>query len=178
MPDYLVISAIGDDRPGLVSRLTGLIQDCGCNVEDSRMSVLGTEFALILLLSGEADGVARVGREAPALAEELGLTLTAKPAGPPSARPVANRVPYEVRAVCLDHPGVVHEITQFLARCDINIGELTTQTYAAPVTGAPMFSLHLRAEVPADRSIRALRADLAELGDQHGVDIEVHPVEP
>jgi len=60
MAEYLVISAIGEDRPGLVSRLTGVIAEHGCNVEDSRMSVLGTEFAVILLLSGEGEAVQRL----------------------------------------------------------------------------------------------------------------------
>jgi len=39
--DYLVISAMGDDRTGLVEALTQLIAETGCSVEDSRMSVMG-----------------------------------------------------------------------------------------------------------------------------------------
>lgn len=177
MAEYLVISAIGEDRSGLVSRLTGLIAECGCNVEDSRMSVLGTEFAVMLLLSGEPESVERVAREGGMLADELGLLLTAKPTGAPSTRPVANRVPYEVRAVCLDHPGVVHEISRFLARRDINIGELTTHTHPAPITGAPMFSMHLQVELPGDVAIGALRHELEEFCDQLGVDAEIRPID-
>ena len=175
MADYLVISAIGEDRPGLVSRLTGVIAEHGCNVEDSRMSVLGTEFAVILLLSGEGEAVQRVGDAARAVGEELGLLVTAKPTSARSARAVADRVPYEVHAVCLDHPGVVHEISHFLAQRQINIGDLATTTYPAPVTGAPMFSLRMQVEVPAGQPLAALRRELAEFCDRLGVDSEIHP---
>jgi glycine cleavage system transcriptional repressor len=176
MADYLVISALGEDRPGLVSRLTGAIAECGCNVEDSRMSVLGTEFAVILLLSGEPEAVARAGPAAQAVGNELGLLVTVKATGAPSGRRTGDRVPYEVRAVCLDHPGVVHEISHFLARRRINIDDLTTSTYPAPITGAPMFSLRMQIEVPADHSLSALRSELGEFCERLGVDSEIHPV--
>jgi glycine cleavage system transcriptional repressor len=177
MADFLVISALGEDRPGLVSRLTGAIAECGCNVEDSRMSVLGTEFAVILLLSGEPDAVAGAGRAAQAVGEELGLLVTVKATGAPSGRRAADRVPYQVRAVCLDHPGVVHEISHFLARRRINIDDLTTATYPAPITGAPMFSLRMQIDVPADQFLSALRRELGEFCERLGVDSEIHPAQ-
>ena len=60
---YFVISALGDDRPGIVNDLSRVILDCGCNIEDSRMSVLGGEFALILMTSGSWDGVAKLEQQ-------------------------------------------------------------------------------------------------------------------
>jgi len=177
MERYLVLTAVGEDRPGLVSRITGLIADCGCNVEDSRMAVLGTQFAFILLLGGDDAPVAAVEGAVPALAEELGLFLTSRRSGPPEGRAAGDRIPYEVRGVCLDHPGVVHEISHFLAQRGINIGELTTRTQAAPVTGAPLFSMHLAVEVPAGEGIIALRRDLEQFCDPLGVDVEIRPLE-
>ncbi len=176
MAGFLVLTAVGEDRPGLVSRLTGWIADRGCNVEDSRMSVLGTEFAFMLLLSGEEAAVAAIAAEAAALGEELGLTVVARPSGPPAARAGDDRIPYTVRAVCLDHPGVVHEISHFLARHGINIGDLATRTHQAPITGAPLFSMELTVEVPASLRLPALRRELEALGERLGVDVEIHPV--
>ncbi len=48
MREGLIISAIGRDRPGIVDRLSGAIFRNGCNLEDSRMAILGGEFALAL----------------------------------------------------------------------------------------------------------------------------------
>ena len=52
MRRWFILSAIGTDRPGLVADLAQLIYDCDANLEDSRMTILGNEFAAILLCSG------------------------------------------------------------------------------------------------------------------------------
>ena len=49
---YYALSAIGKDRPGIVADVAGLIYECGGNLEDSSMTLLGTQFALLILLSG------------------------------------------------------------------------------------------------------------------------------
>src|SRR6266850_6447998 len=51
MKHWYALSAIGRDRPGIVADLAELIYDCDCNLEDSSMTILGSEFAVLLLLS-------------------------------------------------------------------------------------------------------------------------------
>jgi glycine cleavage system transcriptional repressor len=51
----LIITAIGSDRPGIVSELSGIITTHGGNVEESRMSRLGSDFAIIMLVSVSTD---------------------------------------------------------------------------------------------------------------------------
>jgi len=53
MENYLVITALGEDNPGIVHKLTETVTNCSCNVVDSRMTVLGGEFAVILMASGK-----------------------------------------------------------------------------------------------------------------------------
>jgi UTP:GlnB (protein PII) uridylyltransferase len=50
--EYLLLSATEPDRSGLVAELTAFIAECGCNVEDSRIVVLGGYAGIMLLLSG------------------------------------------------------------------------------------------------------------------------------
>ena len=52
MKRYYALSAIGQDRPGIVADVAGLIFECGGNLEDSSMAILGNQFALLILLSG------------------------------------------------------------------------------------------------------------------------------
>ncbi len=47
---YLVLTAVGPDRPGLVSEISSLVLAAGANLEDSRMAILGGEFALLVLV--------------------------------------------------------------------------------------------------------------------------------
>ncbi|HHU9887380.1 TPA: ACT domain-containing protein, partial [Escherichia coli] len=46
---YLVITALGADRPGIVNTITRHVSSCGCNIEDSRLAMLGEEFTFIML---------------------------------------------------------------------------------------------------------------------------------
>src|SRR2546425_7586761 len=59
MKRWFALSAIGRDRPGIVADLAELIYECDCNLEDSSMTILGSEFAVLLLLSGEGADVER-----------------------------------------------------------------------------------------------------------------------
>ena len=62
---YVVLTAVGPDRPGLVNALASLIRDAGANIEDSRMAILGGEFAVILLIRLAGCRRARQGDRCP-----------------------------------------------------------------------------------------------------------------
>ena len=51
----IIISAIGSDRPGIVAELSSIITSHGGNVEESRMTRLGSDFAIIMLVSVSPD---------------------------------------------------------------------------------------------------------------------------
>ena len=76
MKQLIVLSAIGNDRYGVVNDLTKVILDCGGNIEESRMSALGNEFAMLLLVSGSWHTLARLESELKKLEESAGLSLT------------------------------------------------------------------------------------------------------
>lgn len=124
MNKHLVISALGKDRPGIVNDLSKAILDCGGNVEDSRMTVLGGEFALILLVSGHWSAIGKLEHQLPALGKKLDLTIVVRHTEPRAAR--ANMVPYVIDVISMDHAGIVHDIAEFFAARKINIEEMST----------------------------------------------------
>lgn len=75
---YLVLTAVGPDRPGLVSEIASAIHRAGANLEDSRMAILGGEFALLLMVSGPEAAAATVEKAAGPLGERLGLRVLSK----------------------------------------------------------------------------------------------------
>lgn len=173
MKKYLVISALGKDRPGIVNELSKAILDCGGNIEDSRMTVLGGEFALIVLVSGQWNAIAKLESRIPTLQEKLALTITARQTEPRPAR--GNMVPYVVDVVSMDHPGIVHDISEFFASRGINIEELSTWTYPAAHTGTPMFSLSMTISVPAEINIGQLRSEFTGFCDDLNLDATLEP---
>ncbi|MGQ0592699.1 MAG: glycine cleavage system protein R [Gammaproteobacteria bacterium] len=174
MQNHFVISALGNNRPGLVHQLSKAVKDCGCNILDSRMAVLGGEFAVILLLAGTWDAIAKIESMIPRLEDSLDLTLISRRTE--IREKVANLMPYAVEVVASDRPGIVHDIAQFFSSRDINIEELFTGSYSAAHTGTPMFSLHVTISVPTNTSIAALRGEFMDLCDQLNLDAVMEPV--
>ncbi len=173
MKKYLVISAVGEDRPGIVNELSRSILDGGCNVEDSRMTVLGGEFALVLMISGSWNAIGKMEAMIPALGKKLDLTIVARPTDERAARP--GMVPYAVDVVSIDQPGIVHKVAEFFSSRGINIEDLSTQTYPAAHTGTPMFSLNITVSVPADLHIGRLRDEFTDFCDELNVDASLEP---
>jgi glycine cleavage system transcriptional repressor len=174
MNNFLVISALGSDRPGIVNQLSRAVLDCGCNIEDSRMAVLGGEFALIQLIAGTWDQIARLEGMLPKLEERLSLTITSRRTSPRSSE--RRMVPYMVDVIAMDHPGIVHDVAAFFSGREINIEEMNTGSYHAAHTGTPMFSLSMVISIPADIAIARLRDEFMDFCDELNLDAVIEPV--
>jgi len=137
------------------------------------MSVLGGEFALLLMVSGSWDAIAKLEAMLPALEEQLELTIISRRTA--EKDPGKNKIPYEVNVVALDHPGIVNEVARFFSEQDINIEDLETDCYAAAHTGTPMFSITMVVSLPIDISIAQLRDDFTEFCDNLNLDATLEP---
>lgn len=171
--NHLAITACGEDRVGLVEKLTNQITETGCSIQQSRMGVLGGQFALIMLVAGTWDALAKLETRLAPVGQELGLSIVHQWTRE-KKRPEA-LIPYHVDVVALDHPGIVHSLAQFFARQGINIEELETDTYPAPHTGSPMFSVSMTVGVPAQTSIARLRDDFLAHCDDLNLDASLEP---
>ncbi|MCI0506866.1 MAG: glycine cleavage system protein R [Gammaproteobacteria bacterium] len=173
MDNLLVITAVGKDRPGIVDNLSQAILESGCNINDSRMTVLGGEFALILMISGKWNALAKLENQLPALGDRLALNVTSKRTEQ-EARP-QNLLSYSVDVISMDHPGIVYKIANFFSSRNINIRELNTNRYAAAHTGTPMFTMNMSINVPSDIRIAALREDFLDFCDSLNMDAVLEP---
>ncbi len=171
--EYLMISASGEDKVGLVDQLSGKISESGCNIEESRMAVLGGQFALIMLISGPWNALSKLEVQMDALGGKLALTIIHNRTRKRQQTPAA---PYSVEVVTIDHPGIVHGLSAFFSRNGINIEELQTNTYPAPHTGTPMFSVTMTVGIPAGTHIPTLRGNFLDYCDDLNLDALFEPV--
>lgn len=174
MKSFAVLTASGADRVGVVDDVAAALLAAGCNIEESKMSVLGGEFALIVLVSGPAQAIDRLMDELDALGSTVGLDFSARRTGDHVANPQGR--PYRIECVSLDTPGIVHSVTGLLRRRGVNIDELETETTGAPFTGAPMFHMRITAIVPPGVSLGELRDDLARVASVQDLDIRIRPI--
>ncbi len=171
--NYLVISSIGTDKPGIVNELAKACSSNHCNIIDSRMTILGGEFAVIMMVSGAWDAIAKLENVLPGISQELELTTTIKHT---QQRPNSPALSYSVNVVALDNPGIVHEIAQYFSAQSINIDELQTGTYSAPHTGTQMFNLNMTIRLAADTHIASLRESFMEFCDDLNLDAIIEPL--
>jgi len=164
-----VLTAVGSDRPGLVSGLSKLIHEAGANLEDSRMAVLGGEFAIVVLYSGEEEAIDAVKDSAKAVEADLGLTMFFK--STERHVPSGDARAYRLQVSGLDHPGIVHHITGLLARHEVNVDSLDTEVVYAPMAGTPTFVMRANLRVPGTVPIARLRDALCEQCDEENLDL-------
>jgi glycine cleavage system transcriptional repressor len=165
---YLVLTAVGPDRPGLVSEISSMVLAAGANLEDSRMAILGGEFALLMLVSGDASAVARVEQGTEGLGSRLGLRLLTKPTS--SKRPSRDFLPYQIRVTGVDRPGIVQRVAAVLAGRGVNVASLESRLAYAPESGTPMFILEAALQIPSALALADLRRELATACDEENWD--------
>ena len=176
MDSFLVITALGEDKPGIVDKLTEIVADSHCNVVDSRMSVLGGEFAIMLLAAGKWNELAKLEDVLSTAGDRLGLLINCKRTEPGKA--ATDLMPYSIEVVSIDQPGIVHELARFFSSRNINIHELNTTQYAAAHTGTPMFALQLAVNIPASTHIAMLREEFLDFCENQNMDATMEPMKP
>jgi len=173
MSEQLVITALGDDRPGIVDEMSKVLFKRNLNIEDSRMSVLGGEFAVLLLVSGSQQSIDDFVADTASLEQSLNMKILVKITSSESS-PQA-MVPYMVEVVAIDHPGIVHKLASFFSSQQINIVDLHTERYAAAHTATPMFAVNMTIGIPTDIAIKALRDEFIDMCDDLNLDASMTP---
>jgi len=177
MRNWFLLSAIGRDKPGLVADLAQLIYDADANLEDSRMTILGSDFAVILLCSStHRDAADEIARGAKHLERDHGLTILLRSldGGPRPSVPAPGTRLYAVSAAGEDRAGIVASICRALAARGVNIADLTTRSRPGP-GGSPHYELSMHVEVPSTVDVRELRDALEEEADRLVIDVALMP---
>jgi glycine cleavage system transcriptional repressor len=172
MERQLAVTAIGPDRAGLIRDLSKMVTDAAGNILESRMIALGSEFAILMLIAGNWHSIAKIREKLDALQSQGEMTVTVRDSAP---RTTVKAAPYVIDVVSLDHEGIVLSLSNFFAARNLEISELNTRRYNAPHTGAPMFSIQLTVNVPADQQISSLRDEFLEFCDNENLDAIMEP---
>jgi glycine cleavage system regulatory protein len=170
MQRSLVMTVIGQDRPGLVESVASLVTEHGGNWLESRMSRLGGQFAGILRLEIPSE-------KEPALVAALkglatrGLTIVAHP-DQLEATPTPGRQS-ELNIVGQDRPGIVREISHALAGFGVNVEEFQSECASAAMSGETLFKAHARLSIPEKCDVARIRQELERIAADLIVEIEL-----
>lgn len=170
----LVITAIGDDRAGLVDSLAGAIADHGGNWERGHMGELAGKFAGVVLITVPDARVAALTTALESVHAQGSLHLVIERADESSHEERTNRL--GITLVGQDHPGIVRDISHALASLDVSIEELDTEVVPAPM-GGHLFRAQATIDAPAGLAVDELQHALEAVAHDLMVDVELSGID-
>jgi glycine cleavage system transcriptional repressor len=176
MRSYVVFSSMGPDRPGLAREIAEFFTARGINIERSRGCVLGNEFGMIILTSGNTDDIERLINDLDSLRQKTGLDIYVRKTKAPSHREAQPSIPYKLVATSIDHPGIIHQLCKVLHQRGINIEDISTNVDHNPATGANVFLMICYFSLPPAVKIIDLKGDLTRISDEYNIDVRFDAV--
>ncbi len=168
MTTNLVLTVIGDDKPGLVEALSQAIVDNSGNWLESSMSQLASKFAGILRVSVPDENAEALIRDLQALSEQLKVVVEKA-----DAVTIAAPQTIGLHLVGNDRPGIVREISHALTGLGVNVEQLLTECVPAPMSSEMLFKADARLQMPADLGLDKLQQQIERLADDLIVDIHL-----
>lgn len=174
MTQRYIMTAFGTDRPGIVADVTRVLYENGCNLDDTAMTLLEDEFTLIMLFTAAGETTeADLLRECRRLEKEKGVSafmrrLEARPPSRPRLLPE-----WSLHVEGQDQAGIVFKVSQFLADNGLNIVNLQSTVKASPESGAAVYLMDIRIQVPPGADRPAIEAGLEAVADELHVDISL-----
>lgn len=171
-----VLTAIGEDRPGLVAALASVVDEHGGNWVDSQLALLAGSFAGIVQVELPLERAEDFLAALPALDEEAGLTVSATEGRGSEASPGPQRA-LRMHLLGQDRTGMVREVTMALRSQGATIDGLRSWTREAPEGGGMLFEAEAELRLPADAEEEAVREALETIAAELMVDLELDAAE-
>ncbi|MFW6060896.1 MAG: glycine cleavage system protein R [Phycisphaeraceae bacterium] len=168
MQASFVLTIIGPDRRGLVESLAQTITAHDGNWVESRMAHLAGQFAGLLWITVPSERAAALEDALRALAnDELHITIQhGEKAAPPEPQQTLR-----FQVIGHDRPGIVRDLARALRQRDVNVEELTSDSYSAPMSGEPLFKANIELGIPAGADMNELHQAIAKLADDLALDL-------
>ena len=175
MEKKFIMTAFSKDRPGIVADVTEVIYENGCNLEDSTMTSMLDEFAIILLFAGKGDHLEeQLSGDCRRLEREKGITAFIRPVEAEGREKQVNFTSKTIKVEGIDQTGIVFKISRFLANNHINIENLTSRRTTSPESGTALYFMEIKVQVPDSISLEQLENGLSQVGEELNLDITLH----
>ncbi len=169
--DSFVISVIGEDRVGIVSKVTQFLFKKGFNIIDIEQSVIHSQFTMVLLIQplDVRFQLSRLRTGLSRLAKELRMNITITPLDEFKGLRLAEaKRPYILTILGADRPGVVATFSSALAKHHCNIERIKM------IARGEFLAMEIWIDL-RETNFSNLRMDLTEVARKVGMDIIAQP---
>ncbi len=173
--NHFALTIVGRDRAGIVSQVTKILFDLGCNIADSSCSILGGQFSMILILGHQEFTNRESFGDAfkPLEDSDLSVALRVlKPGG--EVRPNIAGDICMISVYGSDQPGIVYRVAQVLGEKNINITDLNTKLVGSE--DRPIYVMVIEASLPTNVEETDVDTWLAPIREDLQVDITVRTI--
>jgi len=168
--NQFAISAMGTDQPGIVAAVGEALLALDGNIDDSSMTILGGQFAMLLVVNVDQD---RDSLETAlvAVADRFGLKLEVRDAEP---HPFSDqdRDDYVVAAYGPDRAGLVSTLSRVLADVHANINDFGSRLGADNT-----FAMWFNVSLVDGTDLEQLGNQLDLAGRELGLDVRLYRAE-
>jgi glycine cleavage system transcriptional repressor len=164
---YFLLSALGKDQIGIVAEVTKVLAENNCNIEDSSMTRLKNEFAMLLVIKTAEDFKAEEFiAKLQAKTKQKHLLFNIKPLNSgelkTSSKP-ENRALLNVYGA--DRIGIVADVSDLLSKFKLNIQDLHTS-----LTKDDLYIMNFELELPGNFSSKPFLLALQKLKESAKID--------
>ena len=159
----VIITAIGKDQPGLVNKITSIINNNNGNIENSKMIKIDDQFAIIINFSLLGD-ISNIESELDSIRK---LSYFCKKTDK-ELQTIKSEKKYLIKGA--DDQGIIDTISNYFKDNQININEINTFIEPAPVTGSPLFNMEVNIDYnPKDKD--TIKSNLLEICKKLNLDL-------
>ena len=176
----VALTFIGRDRPGIIAEITRTLFNSGSNIEDTTMTILEGEFAMILIaLLPDAAAEKKLKKSYDGLQTRWGLYHFWK--NLPKSLTRGEKHPAGTQTFILsvmgkDRTGIVYETSRILAQHRLNITDLNSKILGNTPRSA-VFAMILEVDIPTRFKLKKLEPAWKQLRQKLGVEVHFRPLE-
>jgi len=169
----LTITVVGNDRPGILSAISGNLLKLDCNIENVSQTILQSEFAGIFIVSAPEDlALDTLHETIQGDLAGMGLHVHVKPLtkqDEPFAREDAE--PFIVVTIGPDRKGLVAEIASVIAGYGVNIANLKAVFKGGNDPNKNIMAYEI--EIPKSVDLQSLTDDLKTKAKKMDLDLSI-----
>lgn len=172
---HVAITGVGPDSPGIVAGITHVLYEHNANIEDSSMTLLGNQFALIIIASLPAlvGGIETLKEDFKPMERALGMRVFIQEIQAEDFQATHSEqsgIPAMITVSGHDRTGLTYRVSQLLAQYAVNITDLNAQII--PGEDGQVYIMVIETQVPASLDQRVLEEALSRLGRE--LNVEIH----
>lgn len=164
----IVITLIGDDRPGIVESISKIIVNHQGEWVESRLVNLSGKFAGVLRANIPEQQCDAFTAALEAGTEGLNISIEKV-----QVQSTEKGKSYKLELVGQDRPGIIHRISSALVNNGATVDEMESEVVEASMSGEKLFKANIILCLAEGYTIDRLNAELEDLANELIVDIEL-----